>query len=458
MALPADLLGAIAHEDGGRVVLVIGAGCSIEAPTGLPLASACAEEAHRKLVEDGILNEGDCPDPSDLSCLADAVRDGQGSQRPLVERMPLTRFRNAEPNEGHLLAAAMMREFAVKAVVTLNFDLAVSTALASLGNKEAMILTGPQDHHRMGAVNLVYLHRNVDAAPDDWILSTEALDNAWRGQWEELVTAAMLTSPVTVFAGLGTPASVLVESTRKIRDAIPEGVNAFHVDPGEAGTSAFSAALEIPDEHYIQSGWIDFMRGLASRLAAEHRNAVVQAAARVCADEGLESEDVVGLCDQLVEPGLVETGRLRARWMLEETRYQPHRSVDPRYIANLLLGIALIQRTLECNATLDAGGLVVFEKDGQQLGKIRLACGRGLMGWLALEARLRHAALYSPKNETASSALVAGVGARPPTVSPPEDITSDVEEESIVVAGGGLRILSVEDLRIDPTRVTEVLG
>lgn len=456
--LPANLLGAIAHEDGGRVVLVIGAGCSFEEPTGLPLASACAQEAHRRLVEDGILQEGDCPDPSDLSCLADAVKEAQGCQGPLVERMPRTRFRNAEPNEGHLLAAAMMRENAIKALLTLNFDLALSTALASLGNTEVMILTGPQDHDQMGAVNLVYLHRNVDAPPEDWILSTDALETAWQGQWEEIVTAAMLTSPVTVFAGLGAPAAVLIESARKIRAAIPNGVNAFHVDPGAAGTSAFSVAIEVPEPHYIQLGWVDFMRCLATRLLAEHRNAVLNAALRVCGDEGLGSENVDGLCDQLTELGLVDAGRLRARWLLEQTRYQPHRAVDPRYIATLLLGIRLIERALECSARLDACGLVAFEKDERHLGTILPASGRGLMGWLALEAKLKHLAHYSRSGETATAALVAGVGPRPQDVSPPEDITSDMTEGSIVTGEGGFRILSVEELRADPTRVVEVIG
>ena len=299
MPLPVKLLGAIAHEDGGRVVLVIGAGCSFEAPTNLPLARTCAEEAHRRLVADGVIGDDDCPRAEDLSCVADTVRQASGTQAPLVERLPLTRFRSAEPNEGHRLAAAMMREHAVKAVVTLNFDLAISTALADLGNKEVMILTGPQDHHRMGIINLVYLHRNVDAAADDWILTTEALDNAWRGQWQEFVVATMLTAPVTVFAGLGTPAAVLIDSTGRIRGAIPQGVNAFQVDPGAAEDSEFFTALQILDANYIRSGWVDFMRSLASRLAAEHRSALHQAAMQFQADEGLELGDVEDLCDQL---------------------------------------------------------------------------------------------------------------------------------------------------------------
>src|SRR5437867_3568034 len=210
MPLPADLLGAIAHADGGRVVMVTGAGCSFEEPTALPLARECALDVHRLLILDGVLTAGQCTNPEDLSCVTDAVRLQLGTQAPVVERLPINRFRNAQPNDGHLRVAAMMREEAIRAVVTLNFDLAFSTALAQVGAEEVITLNGPQDHHRMGAVNLIYLHRNAHADPEDWILSTEAMENAWRGQWEGVIASAMLAAPVTVFAGLGTPAAVLI--------------------------------------------------------------------------------------------------------------------------------------------------------------------------------------------------------------------------------------------------------
>ncbi len=70
--MPADLLHAVA-ECQGRVVLVVGAGCSIEQPTGLKLVSEYAGEVLRKLVLDGILAGGDCDKPQDLSLVASAV-------------------------------------------------------------------------------------------------------------------------------------------------------------------------------------------------------------------------------------------------------------------------------------------------------------------------------------------------------------------------------------------------
>jgi len=71
--LPPELLNAVASGSSGSLVLVIGAGCSVECPTQLPLSRKWSEETHRRLLADGVLSEGDCESPHDLSCLAESV-------------------------------------------------------------------------------------------------------------------------------------------------------------------------------------------------------------------------------------------------------------------------------------------------------------------------------------------------------------------------------------------------
>lgn len=179
-AVPADLLHAVA-ERRGHVVLVVGAGCSIEHPTGLKLASEYAVEAHRDLVLDGVLDQGACADPQDLSLVASAVWDRHGSQAAVVERLPRARFRTARPNDGYLLAAALLREGAMSCVLTLNFDLAMSSALTELSASEVEVIVGPQHLSHLGSSSLIYLHRNVDESDAErWILRREALDEEWR--------------------------------------------------------------------------------------------------------------------------------------------------------------------------------------------------------------------------------------------------------------------------------------
>src|SRR5260370_16678329 len=79
---------------------------------------------------------------------------------------------------------------------------------------------GLRDHGQVSVINVIFLHRSALSPLETWILRTAALD-AWHGRWEEVVAARVLSSPVTVFAGLGTPSGVLLETTHKIKVAIP---------------------------------------------------------------------------------------------------------------------------------------------------------------------------------------------------------------------------------------------
>ncbi len=143
--LPISLLEAISARPRGRVAIITGAGCSVEKPTELPTAKAIALEAHERLLVDGVLNPGECANPADLSCVADAVFAKTGEQTPLVQRMHPQAFRSPEPNEGYLLAAALLREQAVVCLMTLNFDYAIAVALSQLGAKDSVaVIHGPE--------------------------------------------------------------------------------------------------------------------------------------------------------------------------------------------------------------------------------------------------------------------------------------------------------------------------
>src|SRR6185503_20965452 len=132
--LPDELLQAISTPAGGRLALVLGAGCSVEAPTGIPVSRIVSLEIHRRLIDDGVLAEGDCANPEDLSCVADEVFAKRNSQRDVVERF-LDRYdlKLATANEGYRIAAAMLLEGALSSIVTLNFDLGLSAALSEIG-------------------------------------------------------------------------------------------------------------------------------------------------------------------------------------------------------------------------------------------------------------------------------------------------------------------------------------
>ena len=86
--LPTKLLEAISSPIGGGVVLVLGAGCSSEWPTSLPLSGDLSAQCYEKLLADNVLSGDEVNDPRDLSEVADAVYLKKASQQGRREPFP----------------------------------------------------------------------------------------------------------------------------------------------------------------------------------------------------------------------------------------------------------------------------------------------------------------------------------------------------------------------------------
>jgi len=225
-----DLLAALTAEGGGRVVLVTGAGSSMDWPTNLRSGADYSEAAHHRLVHDGVLGAEDCQRPSDLSILADEVYTKTSSQVALTQRLPVGQWQTAAPNLGHSIAAALLIEGAFRSIVTLNYDLAFQFALAQLGKPASVtIARGPEDHDRIGSRALIYLHRSVESPPETWVLRKSALEGSWKEDWEEVVASGALAAPVTLFAGLGSPAAVLTDTVERLSRV--GGTSYYFADP-----------------------------------------------------------------------------------------------------------------------------------------------------------------------------------------------------------------------------------
>jgi hypothetical protein len=458
--LPPELLAAISHPGGGRVVLITGAGCSVEAPTSLKLAGDLSTDCHRKLVADGVIEDGACDRPDDLSRVADVVFEVTGSQAPLVERFPPEHLRHAEPNVGHVVAAALLREAAVSSVMTLNFDLAQSSALALSGAIEVATVRGPEDYQKLSALNLIYLHRNIDSDPEELILRTVPLENDWRDRWEEVVAGRVIASPVVVFAGLGSPAAVLVETVRRIISSLEQAgatSRVYVVDPGRPEDSRFFDTLGLGADVYVQLPWSDFMSQLGGRVLEEQLADLRDNCERLATDHGWDEEDVSGLCNQLRHRGLVWFGQLRARWFLEEGAYLPSHSVSPLLVADLLLGVAMIQRLAGVQAHLQDEGIVEFEAANGRRVSVICCSGGGHMRWALVEGRvLARRRAIGARLSAPRRALVAGVSGGRTEVSTPPDIVAGTEDNSVVTGAFEFEIVTIDEIRADPTRAQEL--
>jgi len=448
--LPSELLHA-ASEPGGRLALVLGAGCSLESPTDLQLASVYSESAHAQLVLDHVIEDGGCSTPSDLSALASAVYSATGSQIDLVRRLPRNDFRMARPNSGYLIAAALLREGVINAVLTLNFDLAMTAALSELGAKEVAVVEGPTGTSDLGQATLIYLHRNANENDlESWILRTEALAHEWQGGWEQVVVQRVLSCPVIVFAGLGSAAAALTETAGRIRAAVASDQHHVSVvDPYP--NSKFAEALEPPAQAYVEDGWGSFMHSLSSRylhtvMAAIDADCIDLCARHGWADDAAHAADV---SRRLHEMGIVGVGRVRAHWLMESEPYVPDDS-RRQLIADLLLGIALLEQSGSVKASFRDDGLVHFQQNGGATMRLRPASGRGTLRWSALEPLIIQSVKGMKRADQPTHVLASGyVGGRSPSIPPDDLITGDASDD-IVTGRSGLSIVTVDEIREDP--------
>ncbi len=461
MPLPPPLLEAIAAPEGGRIVFVIGAGCSFEPPTRVPLAKECSQEAHRKLVADGVLGNGDCADPDDLSVLADAVQAKTGGQSALVSRMPITQFKNAAPNDGHLITAALMLEGAIANVVTLNFDLALNHALSQVAAQaEVSIVKGPEEHHRLGRANVIYLHRNAEADPEQWILTTEGLAVAWRDNWEEVIARFATATPIVVFAGLGSSCGVLKDSINRLRDALGDGANVYLAGPGKVEDSLFASELSISEKKYVQLGWVDLMRAFSDRVVLELANKVVRACHDLTYKESWPEEKVEELCDRLAGLGLIGFGQLRSAWLLSDRTYLKLEGSHANLVADLVLVVGLIERTQGLTATMKPDGIVEFQSPTHRWS-IRVASGNGVRRWTSIETELIQREKYGSTEippPRSRIAVIAGVPGTRPALTTPASILGDSDDASIVDGDMRLTLFDVDELRNDPSKIKEIFA
>lgn len=458
-ALRPDLLAAIAYQGGGRVVLVLGAGCSVDPPTGLPLAGDLSRDCYRRLVLDGVLDENSCDAPEDLSAVADAVFSATDSQRELVERFPPDRFRRAAPNGGHRLAAALMREGAISNILSLNFDLAQDSALTNMGAREEVAtISGPEEHHRLIAQNLIYLHRPITADPDELILRTSALEDAWRGQWEEVIARRVLGGSMTVFVGLGSPAGVLVESSRKILQSVGDEARVYVVDPGQPERSAFFGALGLDAGRHVRMGWLELMRQLGNRVVEEHRADLEAGCDRMIRENSWHPEDVRATCVELATLGLLGIGRARARWLLRDDEYAPHPRVAEvqRLLVDLVIGITMLARLTASRVRFDEEGSIELQIADQRSVRVLALSGGGSRRWPAIEtqALVRAGQL---RDRSVRSALVSGVLGSRTEVAPPPNIAGEEDPNSVVTGAGSFALVTVDELRDDPNAVQRIL-
>ena len=376
--LPAGLLQAVASRM-GQVALVMGAGCSLEPPTSLKLSRDYSVDVHRKLVADGVIQDGACDDPEDLSVLAESVFDTTRSQSAVVKRLPRRKFQTARANSGHLDAVAMVIEGAIDCILTLNYDLALNDAITILGGEAIRVIDGPENLDELGPKTVIYLHGNANERIDDrWILRKSALEKAWQQTWQELLASRVSTMPHLVFVGLGSPAPILTESVSRVGRMTNGSHTVYLVDPGE--DSQFVVSLSLSKGDIIPLTWCEFMDRLAKRVARECCDAMKSSALALCRDRNWTIDKVQ--LDRLIEgflvAGLRPLGRARAAWLCKTVPYSRDSEDTLEPMVQLLVALSKMLTEKVHQVSVTGDGLVEVRAGGGMRGYAMGIHGSGI--------------------------------------------------------------------------------
>ena len=365
----------------------------------------------------------------------------------------------ATPNHGYLVAAAMLSERALSSVVTLNFDLALSHALSELGVRDVGVIESPADLPNQKTINIYYLHRNVNEPnPENWVLRTSTLQVEWRSTWQPIVATGVLTAPVVVFVGLGTPVAVLIQSTKLLRDSLPS-TKFYQVNRVVSAASRFFQELAIASSDYIQKEWCAFMEELSERLVKEHISRLDKAASHKVSTDRLHPENLNALLARIESFGLVKLGKLRSHWLLHDRPYCPDEPLACSLMADLLLGLGMMVRVTGAAAVITEDGLVEFHRNREVVAVYIVVSGRGSRGRAALEAVLdSRRSHYRARAFPPQGAVVAGTSdawTLPPT--PPKDVVRGESPGDIVAELTEFPLFHVSELRTNSSHVLQMV-
>jgi len=377
----------------------------------------------------------------------------------LLREFPLKAPR---PNTGHNIAAALLAEGAIQSVITLNFDLAFTVALSQLGlGQKVGIVDGQHEFGNQGERTLYYLHGNANTADyESWTIRTAALTSDWKDKWQHVVVNRVVSTPVVLFAGLGSPADVLFESVTFLKSALPGRISLFQVDPSEYSTSTFVNTLGVSQDNYIRLCWCEFMEKLSKRVLVAQVDSIQLAAGNLLRLNNRLEENLAPILTNVKESfSLLEIGALRAKWLLTDNPYLCDDQQTRDHMADLLLVIAYISRESNVTGIVRSDGVVEFVRDGRLLAAYLLASGRGVTTSATIESK----ASVSVKQIKHRHCNIAGVimsGAQDngrASSASPDSIVVEVDPADILFGKDRLKFINAETIRSGEYKISEIV-
>ena len=143
--------------------------------------------------------------------------------------------------------------------------------------------------------------------------------------------------------------------------------------------------------------------------------------------------------------------------MLDTSSYLPHEpGISLRLFSALVLGVRMVERLSDCQASFAEDGLVEFCR-ANRITRAIVCSGRGSMDYARIEAGLlRRQEQLLNQGKALSLALVGGVDSAI-DIATPMNMVAEADPYGVVAGSAHLQIVSVANLRIDPTLISELI-
>lgn len=445
----------MAGPPGGQIALVLGAGCSIDPPTNRRTAREYATQAHRQLVDRGLI-VADCCDPGDLGGLADAVYAATGSQKALVDILK-PELVNATPNDGHKIAAALLAERVVGLIFTLNFDRALDSAVATIAHDSAVtIIHAVEDLRALMRFSVIYLHGNVETPEDKWILRTAQIDKSWDDTWQKYVVVDLALTPNIIFAGLGSPTPVISETVLKAKAALSYDKKIFQVDTMDRSSNALAQNLEVAADDYVISCWTGFMHALGEVVAHEFLNKISDRHPQFCVDNHHDEEDL-GMVTAALPSDILSLGKLRAEWFLDKSEYKPFNSTNLDHLVDIVRTLAMALKIVDATECVAVENGMEFRKGGRVLFRVFSCSGAGAMYWARVEGEMQARLQRFRRNDKTTAVVYLTTAVEVELTSVPESIVPERGGDTVTASPRDFAYFSPRSLRENPQALMDMM-
>ena len=453
--IPAALRAALAAPPGGQIALVIGAGCSIDPPTSRRTAREYATQAYRQLEERGTIAAGSC-NPENLGSLADAVFAARGTQKDLVDILR-PQLLNAPAHDGHKLAAALLAEQIVGLILTLNFDRAIDSAVATIAHKSTVtIVHAVEELRNRTRFGVIYLHGNVESEDSKWILRTAQIDQTWDDTWQEYIVMDLALTPNVIFAGLGSPTPVISETVLKAKAALSADKTIIQVDKMELQHNTFAQTMGVAAADYVVSCWTGFMQALGGVAAREFNNKIFDRYPRFCTENRHDEQDPA-LVMAALPLDILSSGKLRAAWFLDKSEYKAFNSTNVDHLVDIIRTLALaltIVGATECVLVEDG---MDFRKDGKPVLRVFSCSGAGALYWANVEGAIQARHQEFRRNDKTTAVVYLATAVDIGLTSVPESIVAEVDGDGVTASPRDFAYFSPRTLNENPQALLDMM-